>query len=81
MYQEINEPVQVIGTYDGHGFKPKKFHWRHQTYPISEITWQSDVKDGGVHLRHYSVMVGAQLYRLIFHRDLEHWVLAQLWTE
>lgn len=85
MYQTIGDRIEVIGVYQQSGqpahFVPKKFKWRGNVYPISEITLVSDVKDGGVRQRLYSVMAGGNVYRLMFNRDDEVWELAEVWYE
>ena len=81
MYQTINESVLVAGVYAHHTFTPKKFKWRTRDLAIDRITLVSDIKDGGVKKRLYSVTVGKDVYRLEFNRDSEHWILNELWIE
>lgn len=81
MYQTIHEPIAVVGSYARGTFTPRKFLWRHRQYPISQITLRSDVKDGGVRYRIYSVLANQELYRLSFDRDNEQWELTELWVE
>ena len=81
MYQRIAEKIAVAGWYTRGTFAPRKFRWRERDYPISQITLKSDVKDGGVRYRIYSVMANQELYRLSFDRDNEQWELTELWVE
>ena len=81
MYQTIHEPVAVIGIYHHSTFKPIKFQWRGREYRIKEITIIADIRDGGVRSRLYSVLVGGNVYRLVFHRDSEKWLLEEVWVE
>ncbi len=81
MYQTIGESIKVVGVFAHQKFTPKKFEWRTQTYPISEITLVNDVKDGGIKKRFYSVMSAGNLYRLCFNRDNESWRLEEVWCE
>lgn len=81
MYQTIDEAVNVAGAYKNSRFQPVKFQWRSQIYPIQEITLISDVKDGGVRKRYYSVVAGGTVYRLCFNRETEQWLLEEVWYE
>ena len=81
MYHRIDEPIEVIGIYHQHTFVPKKFRWRKKEFLISQITLKSDVKDGGVRKRLYSVTVGRDVYRLEFNRENEAWKLEEVWVE
>lgn len=81
MFQTIAEPIVVVGIYNQGKFMPKKFRWREKIYLISEITLATDLKDGGVRKRRYSVLSGGNLYRLEFNRDTEHWFITEVWYE
>ncbi len=41
----------------------------------------TELKDGGVRQRLYSVVVGPNVYRLLFNRDTEEWWLEEVWCE
>jgi len=81
MYQRINEVVEVVGSYTGRGFTPKRFKWQNNIYDIDQITLKNDARDGGRHLRFYSVIVKGNAYRLRFDRDEEKWLLEEVWYE
>ncbi len=81
VYQTIGEKIRVAGVFEGRGFAPKKFEWQSKVYPIQEVTLVNEVKDGGVRQRYYSVMSRGNLYRLIFNREDESWLLDQIWCE
>lgn len=81
MYQKIAETIAVVGSYNRHHFIPRKFLWRNREFIIKEITLISDVRDGAVKLRWYSVLVGQEVYRLLFNRDSETWTLDELWID
>lgn len=77
----INESIDVAGVYLKSTFIPKKFRWKSREFVITQITMRSDTKDGGIKKRLYSVMVGRELYRLTFNRDMETWQLEEVWIE
>ena len=81
MYQRIHEEISVLGIFKNHKFIPKKFNWGNKTYSINEITLISDIKDGGVRKRLYSVVSSANVYRLEFNRETEAWLLEEIWLE
>lgn len=81
MFQTIGEAISVAGVYDAHTFVPKKFQWKKKVYLIEEITLISEIRDGQIKKRLYSVLCGKQLYRLLFNRATEHWTLEELWVE
>lgn len=80
-YESINEQVDMVGSYTQGHFKPKKFRWHGRVLNVDQITLQSDVKDGGVKKRLFSVVVGGEVYRLEFNRDSEQWWLKEIWVE
>lgn len=81
MYQKIGEEIKVAGVYKGHTFKPFQLMWRNQQLKISAITLTSDVKDGMVRKRFYSVLIGKEIYRLLFNRETETWTLDEIWLD
>lgn len=81
MLEPIGEQIAVAGVYKSSGFEPRYFMWNHTKYDIQKITLISDVKDGNIKKRHYSVLVKNQLFRLLFDRDSEKWTLEEVWVE
>ena len=81
MYQKIGEDIGVLGIYQKAKFILKKFEWRGRDYLIEKITLISDIKDGQVRKRLYSVACGPNLYRLEFNRESEKWTLEEVWCE
>lgn len=81
MYETINAKIWVVGVYRQSGFIPRKFLWKNKEYQVDQITLATDVRDGFVKKRLYSVVSGANVYRLEFNRDSEEWRLAEVWCE
>lgn len=75
MFTPIEEPILVGGVYTQSSFLPRVFLWRQRKYPVNKITLISDIKDGAVRQRVYSVLSGEVLYRLLFDREKERWQL------
>lgn len=81
MFQRIDEKIVVAGVYRQSAFFPKKFSWKNRVYPVHQITLVSDLRDGQVRERLYSVLSGTTLYRLLFNRETEIWKLEEIWCE
>lgn len=81
MYQTIHEKVAVAGVYDQGKFWPKKLRWGNQNFPVEQVTFVADTKDGGARWRQYSLVAAGNLYRLAFQRDEETWWLEEVWLE
>lgn len=81
MYEPIHENISVIGVYKNAHFIPRKFLWRNKEYPVKQVTFVADIKDGSIRKRHYAVLVGGTSYRLLFDRAEETWFLEEVWCE
>jgi hypothetical protein len=81
MYQRIDEEISVIGVYKKGHFEPKRFQWKNKILSIERITLISEIKDGIIRKRLYSVLVKGTLHRLLFNRDTEKWTLEEIWVE
>lgn len=81
MYQTIHEMIDVAGLFLQGKFIPKKFRWNGRSYPIDKVTIVADFRDGGRPQRQYSVLSGANVYRLLYERDSEHWFVEEVWCE
>ncbi len=81
MYQTIGEDISVIGIFERGIFTPKKFKWRGNIFPIDQLCSVHNFKDGAVKKRRFSLMSGTTLYLIEFNRDLETWILQQIWVE
>lgn len=81
MFQRIGEKIEVAGVYRQAQFIPKKMKWRNRVYVVKQVTLCTDIKEGLVRKRMYSLMVDTTLYRIVFNRDTEVWMLEELWTE
>ena len=69
MLTQIDEPIIVAGVYEKASFFPRVFLWQSQKYKVEKITLVSEIKDGSVRQRVYSVISGDVLYRLKFYLE------------
>ena len=80
MVTPIDETIAVGGIYERGAFSPRVFRWKGQKYTVEHVTLISDLRDGSVRKRVYSVLVNEVLYRLCFDRDHEEWKLLAIAT-
>jgi hypothetical protein len=81
MFHTIGEKVEVAGVYAKGYFTPKKLKWGTKILQIEKVTLVSEIRDGDTKKRIYSFTSGKELYRLLFDRETEVWVLEELWVE
>ena len=81
MFQKIDERVDVVGSYGKGPFVPKKMRWNGRVFGIEKVTLISEIRDGLVKKRLYSFTSGKDLYRLMFNRETENWMLEEIWVE
>lgn len=81
MYQKIGEKIWMAGLYKNGKFVPYKFKWQAKELKIDQVTLTSNVKDGAIKKRFYSVVCGKEVYRILFDRESEQWSLEEIWLE
>ena len=81
MFVNVQEKIAVAGVYDKGTFIPRRFKWHTREYKVEEITLSSDIRDGSVKKRVYSVLCQGDLFRICFNRENESWTLEEVWNE
>ncbi len=81
MFTSIQETIQAAGVYKNDTFIPRYFMWNSKKIIIERITYCADYLEGEMRLRLYSVLQGKTLYRLIFNRTTEHWMISEVYCE
>ncbi|MDH5532804.1 MAG: hypothetical protein OEX81_00055 [Candidatus Pacebacteria bacterium] len=81
MYQKIGEKIKVAGVYKDYTFQPFKFQWNGRQLKIDKITLVSNIKNGLIKKRLYSVMIGNDIFRLLFDRESESWTIDEVWVD
>jgi hypothetical protein len=82
MYQEIEEPIDVIALFEKGRMRPVRFRWKERVYRIAKVTgdWQSEV--GRYRLRHFAVIDEASnFFELSFDQYDSVWSLAKVSAE
>jgi hypothetical protein len=78
MYQEIEEPVDVIAVFEKGRMSPVRFKWKERVYKISKVTgtWHSEV--GKYRLKYYAVMDdSSNFFELSFDERDTCWMLTK----
>ncbi len=81
MYQTIHESIAVVGTYAKGAFCPRKFRWNNKVLSVETITLVSDFREGQTRKRMYALLCQGTVYRVLFDRDRETWMLEEVWME
>ncbi len=81
MFQTIGEKIEIAGVYKNAAFFPKKMKWRQRILVIEKITLITEIRDGHIKKRMYSFVNKTNLYRVVFNRETEIWILEEIWFE
>ncbi len=81
MYQTLHETIRVAGVFAYGKFKPVWFDWHNEQFKISQITLISKIKDGGRQQRLYSIVVGNDVFRLLFDLQTHDWFVEAVWVD
>ena len=82
MYQEMDEPIEVVVLFQNNKIKPSRFRWKDRVYRISEVTgdWKTDV--GAYRIRHFAVVdSSSNFFQLSYDERKTSWVISKIWVE
>jgi hypothetical protein len=82
MYQEMDDPIDVVVLFQGNKMKPSRFRWKDRVYRISEVTgdWKTDV--GAYRIRHFAVVdASSNFFQLSYDERKGSWVISKIWVE
>ncbi len=82
VYQDIEEPVDVIAVFEKSKMRPIRFRWKNRVYKISQVTgtWCSEI--GRYRYRHFAVMDDASnFFELSFDERDTAWLLTKVMVE
>ncbi len=82
MYQEIDEPIDVVVLFEHSSMRPSRFKWKDQIYKISEITgdWKTDV--GAYRIRHFAVVdSSSNFFQISYDERKTCWSISKIWVE
>jgi hypothetical protein len=82
MYQDMDEPIEVVALFERHKMRPVRFRWSGRTYKISEVTgdWKTDI--GAYKVHHYAVVdSSSNFFQLTYDERQTSWVISKIWVE
>jgi len=80
MYDDINEPIEVVVSFKKGGVVPKFFRWRHKIYKVSDVHLVHTSHLGNQLLYHFSVTDRTNYFQLVFNPFNLTWILATLYN-
>ena len=63
---EVRERVTAGVVFAPSGMRPVWFIWRGRKYPVSEVTYAYESREGMVRMRLFTVVSGANVYSLAY---------------
>jgi hypothetical protein len=82
MYQEINDPVDVIALFEAGKLKPQRFRWKGHVHRVAQVTgaWLTD--RGAFKVRHFALMdEEANFFQLAYDERTTAWKVTRIWVE
>jgi len=82
MYQDVDEPIDVIAVFEKSRLRPVRFKWKDRVYKVTKVTgsWQSDV--GRYRLKHFAVVdTASNFFQLSYDQQEATWSLTKISTE
>lgn len=66
LFEEIDEPIEVLVKFQGGGMKPLRFRWKARTYDVVQVTGRWTTHVGQFKQYYFSVLAGTRDYFEIF---------------
>ena len=79
MYEEINEPIDVLVGFNKKQVKPIVFRWRNKKYMIDRINLVHSSNEGKSKIYYFSVTDNANYFKLRFNSEELDWKLVELY--
>lgn len=82
MYQEMNDPVDVLVLFEKGTLKPQRFRWKGNVHRVAQITGDWKTTKGQFKVRHFAVMdEDANFFQLAYDERLAGWKVTRVWVE
>lgn len=81
MFENIDEPVKMLASFDKGLITPHKFLWRSRVIEITKVNMIHRTKNGTVTCYAFSVSNGTAAYKLLFNVATLKWTLQQIYQE
>jgi hypothetical protein len=81
MHEIINEPVDIIASFQGTQVIPKKMNWGDRIYNIDKVHLVHTAREGTKRVFYFSVSDSEHAFKLRFDTDHLEWSLAEVYTD
>ncbi len=82
MYQDLDDPVDVIAAFESRRLRPVRFRWNDCVYKVARVTGTWKSQQGEYQVRHFAVVdTKANFFELTYDERLTNWVLTKTWVE
>ena len=82
MYQDLDDPIEVIAVFTDHQLRPLRFKWRGKVHRITRITGSWKKFEGEYIVRFFAVVDDqTNVFQLTYNERLTDWTLARVWVE
>lgn len=82
MYQDLDDPVDVIAAFESRRLRPVRFRWNDRVYKVARVTGSWKSQRGEFSVRHFAVVdTQANFFELTYDERLTSWILTKTWVE
>ena len=82
MYQNLEDPVDVIAIFENQSLKPARFRWRGKVHKVTRVTGSWKSREGTFVIRHFSLLdTDANFFELTYNERLSQWTISKIWLE
>lgn len=82
MYQDLDEPIDVIAVFDKGTLRPLRFRWKGRSLHIARVTGSWKAPKGETWMRHFSVVdTHDNVFHLAYDERRTRWTISKVWVE
>jgi len=82
MYQELNDPVDVLVLFEDGALKPQRFRWKGRVHRVAQVTGRWKTDKGQSQVRHFALMdEEANFFQLAYDEHSSLWRVTRVWVE
>ncbi len=81
MFQQIDDPIQVLVSFKDGQIKPIKFLWHQREYLVTSVNLVYHHFEGRVKFYYFAVSDSANYFKLRFNADDLTWVLLETYSD
>jgi hypothetical protein len=82
VYQELNDPVDVLVLFEDGALKPQRFRWKGHVHRVAQVTGRWKTDKGAFQVRHFALMdEEANFFQLAYDEHAAGWRVTRVWVE